>query len=78
MKSLILAAMAGVMVIAAPAGDLELSCGGAAMVPVGEEPPARTAVLVATARGSAISGKFYLGISPIGDIIRSSAHSVRP
>jgi len=31
-----------VMVVAAPADDVELCCGGAAMIPVAEEPPGGT------------------------------------
>jgi hypothetical protein len=48
-----------VMVIAAPAGDLQLSCGGAPMLPLGTPPPAGAA-LAPDARGGTLIGKRYV------------------
>ena len=54
-----------VMVIAAPEGDVELRCGGAPMIGLGEEPPAGTSISPDAAKGTAL-GKRY--VSEAGDL----------
>jgi hypothetical protein len=47
-----------VMVIAAPAGDVELTCGGAAMIPMSEQPGA--AAVDPAHAGGTLLGKRYV------------------
>ncbi len=54
-----------VMVIAAPAGDAEVSCGGVAMIAMEEEPPAGVAIDPDAAEGTQL-GKRY--INEAGDL----------
>jgi hypothetical protein len=53
------------MVIAAPGGDLELSCGGAAVVAMDEDPPAGAALSPEASEGTQI-GKRY--VNEAGDL----------
>ena len=48
-----------VMVIAAPGGDVALTCGGAPLLPLGATPPAG-ATLAQSARGGALIGNRYV------------------
>ena len=54
-----------VMVIAAPAGDAEVNCGGAPMVDMAEEPPGGLSISPDAAKGTAL-GKRYVNES--GDL----------
>ena len=54
-----------VMVIAGPAADLDVRCGGASMIGVGEQPPAGATLDPSAAGGTAL-GKRYLSGS--GDL----------
>ena len=54
-----------VMVIGAPEGDVELRCGGAPMIALGEEPPAGASISPDAAKGTAL-GKRY--VSEAGDL----------
>ena len=54
-----------VMVIAAPKGDVVLTCGGAPMIGVNEEPPAGLSVAPEAAKGTAL-GKRY--VNEAGDL----------
>ncbi len=56
---------AEVMVVAAPAGDIDIRCGGSPMVPMGEEPPDGQSLDGAAANGTAL-GKRYVNES--GDL----------
>jgi hypothetical protein len=47
-----------VMVVAAPEGDIELTCGGAPMIGMDEDPPAGGSVAADAAEGTAM-GKRY-------------------
>jgi len=47
-----------VMVVAAPAGAVEITCGGAPMVAVGEDPPGGASISPDAAKGTQI-GKRY-------------------
>lgn len=47
-----------VMVVAAPTDDLELTCGGAPMIGIDDEPPAGASVSADAAEGTAL-GKRY-------------------
>jgi hypothetical protein len=47
-----------VMVVAAPGGDVEVTCGGAPMIDVAEDPPAGLSVSPEAAKGTAL-GKRY-------------------
>jgi hypothetical protein len=55
-----------VMVVAAPAdGDVEITCGGAPMCAVGQEPPGGLSMLPDAAKGTAL-GKRY--VNQAGDL----------
>lgn len=54
-----------VMVIAAPAHDVEVTCGGVPMIAIGAEPPAGASLSPAAAKGTAL-GKRY--VSQAGDL----------
>ena len=54
-----------VMVVAAPEGEVALSCGGASMIPVGEEPAAGQTISPDANKGSQI-GKRY--VNEAGDL----------
>jgi len=54
-----------VMVVAAPADDVEVTCGGVPMIDIGDEPPAGGSVSPDAAEGTAL-GKRY--ISEAGDL----------
>ena len=54
-----------VMVVAAPSADVDLSCGGAPMVPLTEEPPADASLDPAASDGTAL-GKRY--VTEAGDL----------
>lgn len=53
------------MVIAAPQGDVEITCGGAPMIDMSAEPPAGASLSPDAAKGTAL-GKRY--ISEAGDL----------
>ncbi len=53
------------MVIAAPGGDVEVTCGGAPMIGVNEKPPAGLAVSPEANKGTAL-GKRY--VNEAGDL----------
>jgi hypothetical protein len=53
------------MVIAAPDGDVELTCGGAPMIEIGAEPPAGATLSPDAAKGTAL-GKRY--VNEAGDL----------
>ena len=48
-----------VMVVAAPPDDVEVTCGGAPMISIGDEPPAGTSLSPEAAEGTAL-GKRYV------------------
>ena len=54
-----------VMVVAAPEGEVDLACGGAPMIPVGEEPAPGQTISPDAKKGSQI-GKRYVSAS--GDL----------
>ena len=54
-----------VMVVAAPADEVEVECGGAPMIPIGEDPPAGGSPSPEAAQGTAL-GKRY--VSEAGDL----------
>ena len=54
-----------VMVIAAPGGELDVRCGGAPMVPVGEDPPGGQTISPDANKGTQI-GKRY--VNEAGDV----------
>ena len=54
-----------VMVVIAPQGDAEVTCGGAPMVPLGGEPPSGLSISEDAAEGTQI-GKRY--VSEAGDL----------
>jgi hypothetical protein len=54
-----------VMVISAPAGDADVTCGGAAMIAMDAEPPAGAALDSAASAGTAL-GKRY--VNEAGDL----------
>jgi hypothetical protein len=54
-----------IMVVAVPAGGAELTCGGASMLPIGEEPPAGGSP-AADASGGTLLGKRY--VNEAGDL----------
>lgn len=54
-----------VMIVAAPSGDVELTCGGAPMVPVGEQAP-EGLTLDPDASGGTALGKRY--VNEAGDL----------
>jgi len=54
-----------VMVIAAPAGDIEVTCGGTPMIDIHADPPAGGAISPEAAKGTAL-GKRY--VNEDGDI----------
>ena len=54
-----------VMVVIAPQGDAEITCGGAEMVPLGAEAPSGLSISEAAAEGTQI-GKRY--VSEAGDL----------
>jgi len=53
------------MVIAAPDGDVEVTCGGVAVIDIGAEPPAGATLSPDAAKGSAL-GKRY--VNEAGDL----------
>ena len=54
-----------VMVVAAPAEDVEVTCGGVSMIAIGDDPPAGTSLSPDAAQGSAL-GKRY--VNEAGDL----------
>ena len=54
-----------VMVIQAPAGEIELTCGGAPMLPLGSSPPAASGAASPSSSGTLI-GKRY--VNAAGDL----------
>ena len=54
-----------VMVVAAPADEVEVTCGGVPMIAIGDDPPAGGSVAPDAAKGTAL-GKRYL--SEAGDL----------
>jgi len=54
-----------VMVVTAPAEDVEVTCGGVAMIAIGEDPPAGASLSPDSAKGSAL-GKRY--VNEAGDL----------
>ena len=54
-----------VMVVAAPADDVDVRCGGAPMIPVSEEPPGGLSISPEASKGTQI-GKRY--ITEAGDL----------
>ena len=54
-----------VMVVAVPSGDVDIRCGGAPMIAIGETPPAGATLDPGAATGSAL-GKRY--VSTAGDL----------
>jgi hypothetical protein len=54
-----------VMVVAAPQGDVEVSCGGATMIDVAQEPPQGISISPDAAKGTAM-GKRY--VNEAGDV----------
>ena len=54
-----------VMIVGAPSGDAELTCGGAPMGPIGEEPPGGLVIDANASDGTAL-GKRY--VNEAGDL----------
>lgn len=50
-----------VMVVAAPEGEIDLTCGGASMIAIDQEPPAGGAVAAEAAEGTAIGKRYTNG-----------------
>jgi hypothetical protein len=48
-----------VMVVAAPAGEIDVTCGGVPMIPIGEQPPAGVSIHP-DAKGGTQLGKRYV------------------